>query len=267
MSTKSKRKPVASAADAVQHDYFDLLDVALVLVGPDGTILRLNSCASGLFGLSARETPGKNIMDIVVPEGEEHQGALKAVLVNIHNLKDQRISFESEVTAGDGSRKWVLWNIRTMAGDGGGAPGGLLLAGTDITGRKQEEDLIKECCERLDNELKAHNTKLLDATSELNHEINERKWVEEVLRKSEEKYRLVVENANDSLTADDLPHLFEPFWQKDDARTAPQHSGVGLALVSAYARLLGASASADLPNPGTLRMTVEIPLRDPNNDA
>lgn len=57
---------------------------------------------------------------------------------------------------------------------------------------------------------------------------------------------LLVSNANDALGADDLAHLFERFWQKDPARSSPEHCGLGLALARAHAESLGMKLSAEL---------------------
>ncbi len=46
-------------------------------------------------------------------------------------------------------------------------------------------------------------------------------------------------NSNDSLTGDDLPHLLELLWRKDPARSEGSHSGQGLVLTEAFARILG----------------------------
>ena len=40
------------------------------------------------------------------------------------------------------------------------------------------------------------------------------------------------------LSADDLDHIFERFWRKDQARTSGKHVGIGLALVKSYAQCL-----------------------------
>ncbi|MBN1868834.1 hypothetical protein JW916_16265 [Candidatus Sumerlaeota bacterium] len=39
-------------------------------------------------------------------------------------------------------------------------------------------------------------------------------------------------NSNDSLTHDDLSHLFEALWRKDAARSDDSHGGLGLTLVA-----------------------------------
>lgn len=57
---------------------------------------------------------------------------------------------------------------------------------------------------------------------------------------------LAVANPGGELQASDLPHLFERFWRKDAARREDGHSGLGLALVRAYAAQLGIQTSAML---------------------
>jgi two-component system sensor histidine kinase QseC len=70
---------------------------------------------------------------------------------------------------------------------------------------------------------------------------------------------LSVRNPCDGLGAADLPHLFEPFWRKDPARTGGAHCGLGLAVVAAYAKALGLALRADLPEPGAFEIVVSFP--------
>jgi len=53
------------------------------------------------------------------------------------------------------------------------------------------------------------------------------------------RFHLEIANPADPLTEDDVRNLAEPFWRKDRARSAEGHSGLGLSLVTALARLLG----------------------------
>ena len=62
-------------------------------------------------------------------------------------------------------------------------------------------------------------------------------------------FELTIANASAGLAREDLPHLFEPFCRKDASRSDGRHSGLGLALVAAYARLLGIQVNAQLPTP------------------
>jgi heavy metal sensor kinase len=77
--------------------------------------------------------------------------------------------------------------------------------------------------------------------------------------------RLVVENSGPGIPPEDLPHLFEPFYRADQARTRRNgHDGgvgLGLALVAAIARLHGGAARATSdPERGT---RFEVELRGP----
>lgn len=70
---------------------------------------------------------------------------------------------------------------------------------------------------------------------------------------------IAVANTNDALTAADLPHLGEPFWRKDAARTGDAHSGLGLTLAHAYAARLGAALTHRLLTPGLFETRLAIP--------
>ncbi len=70
---------------------------------------------------------------------------------------------------------------------------------------------------------------------------------------------LIVSNEAAALDTADVPHLFEPFWRKDASRNDASHSGVGLALVEAYVRLLGAQVRAELSESRVLSIIVQWP--------
>ena len=59
------------------------------------------------------------------------------------------------------------------------------------------------------------------------------------LHRTAARVSLVVANTAADLTPEDLSKICEPFWRKDASRAASSHSGLGLALVDAYTRLLG----------------------------
>lgn len=74
--------------------------------------------------------------------------------------------------------------------------------------------------------------------------------------------RLVVENSGPEIAAQDLEHLFEPFYRVDPARTRENDGGagpgLGLALVAAIARLHDGAAHAASGPAGT-RFEVDLP--------
>jgi two-component system OmpR family sensor kinase len=73
--------------------------------------------------------------------------------------------------------------------------------------------------------------------------------------------RLAVENTGPGIPEVDVPHLFEPFYRGDQARTRSSDggTGIGLALVAAIARLHGGEARvSSVPGPRT-RFEVDFP--------
>ncbi len=68
---------------------------------------------------------------------------------------------------------------------------------------------------------------------------------EEGPRKPVPAVGLMVSNPTADLSPDDLPHLFDRFWQKDPARSGP-HAGLGLPLVASLGRTLGLLVAARL---------------------
>ena len=76
------------------------------------------------------------------------------------------------------------------------------------------------------------------------------------------RVRLAVENSGPGIAAADLPHLFEPFYRSDPARTRTPDggTGLGLALVASIAHLHGGVARASSVAGESTRFEVEIPL-------
>ncbi len=71
------------------------------------------------------------------------------------------------------------------------------------------------------------------------------------------RFTLEVSNPAEPLSEQDMAHLTEPFWRRDAARTSGEHAGLGLALVSALAGLLGLEVRFAQAPDGTFRARVE----------
>jgi signal transduction histidine kinase len=71
------------------------------------------------------------------------------------------------------------------------------------------------------------------------------------------RFEVDVLNAAEPLTPADMRNLAEPFWRKEEARTAADHAGLGLSVVSALAKLLGLDVGFDQSRDGTFRFHLE----------
>ncbi|HEQ60054.1 MAG TPA: hypothetical protein ENN74_00430 [Firmicutes bacterium] len=80
------------------------------------------------------------------------------------------------------------------------------------------------------------------------------------LEKETSGFLFALTNTCTGLTQKDVDHLFEPFWRKDEARSDSSHCGLGLSLVSAYAKLLDIAIRVELPTPELFRVVLRIPL-------
>jgi heavy metal sensor kinase len=71
--------------------------------------------------------------------------------------------------------------------------------------------------------------------------------------------RVAVENSGPGIAAADLPHVFEPFYRADQARTRGTGTGLGLTLVAAIARLHGGAVRAENLDGRGVRFEVDLP--------
>lgn len=71
---------------------------------------------------------------------------------------------------------------------------------------------------------------------------------------SGEEFTLTVVNTNPGLAPEDISHLFEPFWRKDQARSDSSHSGLGLTVAAEFARALSFELTADLSDRKNFRI-------------
>ncbi|HXF96942.1 MAG TPA: HAMP domain-containing sensor histidine kinase [Gemmatimonadales bacterium] len=73
------------------------------------------------------------------------------------------------------------------------------------------------------------------------------------------RIRIVVEDSGPGIAAEDLPHLFEPFYRADQARSRGTGLGLGLTVAAAVARLHGGTVHASNLPAGGARFELVLP--------
>jgi signal transduction histidine kinase/DNA-binding response OmpR family regulator len=78
--------------------------------------------------------------------------------------------------------------------------------------------------------------------------------------------KISISNTGPSISAADLPHVFERFYQGDTSKARAEGAGIGLALVKEFTQLLGGSvAVSSSPEAGTT-FTLQFPLVEKNRE-
>ena len=108
------------------------------------------------------------------------------------------IEMEYRVRRGDGGIGWIFSRSVPVM-DANGEVIEWLGAVSDITDLKKTEEDLKWYRESMEDIIVKRTDELEERNRLLQGEIHERKRIEEALRASEEKYRLVVENANEGI--------------------------------------------------------------------
>jgi two-component system OmpR family sensor kinase len=75
--------------------------------------------------------------------------------------------------------------------------------------------------------------------------------------------RLSVEDSGPGVPAEYLPHIFEPFYRVDEARSRGSGTGLGLAMAAAIVRLHGGTIRASNLPEGGARFDVDLPVPEP----
>lgn len=123
------------------QDLFDSAPVAYFTSSMDGKIIRANTCAAELTGISKEALTGRSVIDLYSPTLRGRKKAERIHTWIKHGLEVE--GEELELERPDGSRRWVSLTVRLIR-DSMGTPierRGIL---EDISHRKQAEHLLAE---------------------------------------------------------------------------------------------------------------------------
>ncbi len=146
------------------------------------------------LGIEPSEIVGKTDYAFFPEKMAEKYVADDQRIMKLGNAED----FEEEYVGKDG-HDLIVNTIKTPIKDKNGNSVGILGIFWDITQRKRTEEELERYRNELETMVKARTDELKRAITQLQEEIQERKRAEQALRDSEEKYRLLVSNANDAI--------------------------------------------------------------------
>lgn len=118
----------------------DIEGVAAQGYGPDGTVTFWNKASESLYGYTAQEAMGRNLMDLIVPT--ELQETVRQAIVHMFCTGQVIPSGELLLVAKDGSRVPVFSSHALVKPTAG--PPELFCLDIDLTERKRMEDQIRQ---------------------------------------------------------------------------------------------------------------------------
>jgi len=164
-----------------------------ICITQDGVLRFVNPSSSQLTGSTKEELLSKPFAEMTHPEDLE-----EVTRIYLARLKGEYVppGHRFRIIASDGVIKWVESFSASITWEG--RPAALSLI-RDVTRQAQAEELLRQTHEQLDRLVQEGAAQLRAMNEKLVLEIDERKRAEESLRQSEEKYRMVIENANEGI--------------------------------------------------------------------
>ena len=147
----TERRRVEEALRKSEEKYRELVENANSLIlkmDECGNVIFFNEFAQRFFGYTNDEIIGKPVVGTIVPATESESGRnLRTLLDDIVSNPGPYLFNENENITRDGKRVWIRWHNKPLL-DKNGRPAGVLSIGTDITGRRQAEEALRESEEK-----------------------------------------------------------------------------------------------------------------------
>ncbi len=182
------------------QQYLDVANTLIVVINTEEKITLLNKKGYELLEYTEGALHNKNWFDIAIPEKEKDD--VKAYFHEIISSPGEDPFtgyFESEVITQSGRRRLIAWRNSTIK-DEMGQVIATISSGVDITEQRAAENSLKELNTKLEvrveertEELAEAVNQLLNINKQLEYEIQERKAIEDALRKNENELRLAYE--------------------------------------------------------------------------
>lgn len=192
----TERKQIEEALRRSEERYRTLIEnqgEGLGLVDPQENFVFANPSAERLFGVPAGGLIGRNLSEFV--DADQYR---KIEIQTTLRQLGQQTSYELDLHRADARACSLLVTAVPQFNDRGEFTGTFGVF-RDITDRKQVEAEIKRLNAELEQRVVERTAELERANAELQDDIQQRQRVEDMLRRSEHRYRTLFESAGDAI--------------------------------------------------------------------
>jgi PAS domain S-box-containing protein len=166
----------------------ETMNEGLAMADQDYIFTFVNERFSEMLGYSREEMLGRHIVEFV---HEDYKDFMEDQMVR--RQRGEARSYEIDWRAKDGQRVYTLISPKGFY-DANGQFTGSLGVLTDITDRKRAEEALQKAHAELELRVQERTAELLQTNEQLKREIEDRKRIEQELRESETRYRLLINN-------------------------------------------------------------------------
>ena len=185
---KNAEKEIKEARDFLENIINNSVD-GIMIVDPQGYIVRVNEALKKMIGYTQEEIIGKHTSELASKE-EEHA---KVSLDNITQLFERGFLDNAEAVwkRKDGTLLPIEVNMALLKNSDGDVIGGVSSI-RDITDRKQHQEELEKAYDQLEERVKERTVELQQSNQQLQWEIKERTQIEQELVNAKE----IAESAN-----------------------------------------------------------------------
>jgi PAS domain S-box-containing protein len=166
----------------------ETMNEGLAMADQDYVFIFVNERLCEMLGYSREEMLGRHLVEFV---HEDYKDFMQDQMGR--RQRGEARSYEIDWRAKDGQRVYTLISPKGFY-DANGQLTGSLGVLTDITDRKRAEEALQKAHAELELRVQERTAELLQTNEQLKREIEDRKRIEQELRESETRYRLLINN-------------------------------------------------------------------------
>jgi len=189
---KASEEKIRTILESIEDGYYEV-DIA-------GNYTFFNESMCRVLGYSKDELMGMNNRQYM---DEENSKKVYHTFNEVYSTGKATKAFDWELIRKEGDKCYVETSV-SLIKDLKGQPIGFRGIARDITERKYAEQALKEAHDHLEQRVRQRTAELAETNETLKRENAERQAAEEALRRSEEKYRGILENMEDGYFEVDL---------------------------------------------------------------